>query len=173
MPPSRRCPASIPSKSDVSDPAAIAALHASVLTQFPALDTLINNAGVMRNLDLNQTRDLNDVTREIEINLNGPVRMVQQFLPHLKIRKGALIVNVRPASLSSLFPRRRFIAPLRLQFTRSPNPCAYKWRARALPWSSWPRPPWRRRCSGAIRGRSEGSKGNGRDDPRQAGDLRH
>ena len=75
-------------KSDVSDPTAIAALYASVLAQFPALDTLINNAGVMRNLDLNQARDLNDVTREIEINLNGPVRMVQQFLPHLKTRKG-------------------------------------------------------------------------------------
>ena len=42
----------------------------------------------MRNLNLNQARDLNDVTREIEINLNGPVRMVQQFLPHLKTRKG-------------------------------------------------------------------------------------
>ena len=35
-----------------------------------------------------------DVTREIEINLGGPVRMVQQFLPHLKTQKGALIVNV-------------------------------------------------------------------------------
>ena len=58
-------------KSDVSDPAAIAELYGSVLAQFPALDALINNAGVMRNLDLNQARDLNDVTREIEINLNG------------------------------------------------------------------------------------------------------
>ena len=48
----------------------------------------------MRNLNLNQDRGLNDVTREIEINLSGPVRMVQQFLPHLKTRKGALIVNV-------------------------------------------------------------------------------
>jgi uncharacterized oxidoreductase len=81
-------------KSDVSDPSAITALHASVLAQFPALDTLINNAGIMRNLNLNQARDLQDVTREIEINCSGPVRMVQQFLPHLKVRKGALIVNI-------------------------------------------------------------------------------
>lgn len=43
-------------KSDVSDPGAITALHESVLAQFPALDTLINNAGIMRNLDLNQDR---------------------------------------------------------------------------------------------------------------------
>jgi uncharacterized oxidoreductase len=81
-------------RSDVSDPGAIAALHDNVVAQFPALDTLINNAGIMRNLNLNQDRDLNDVTREIEINLSGPVRMVQQFLAHLKARKGALIVNV-------------------------------------------------------------------------------
>jgi uncharacterized oxidoreductase len=81
-------------KSDVSDPKAIAALHESVVARFPALDTLINNAGIMRNLNLNQDRDLCDVTREIEINLSGPVQMIQQFLPHLKTRKDALIVNV-------------------------------------------------------------------------------
>ena len=81
-------------RSDVSDPAAIAALYAQVLAGFPALDTLINNAGIMRNLNLNEDRDLTDVTREIEINLSGPIRMVQQFLPHLKTRPGALIVNV-------------------------------------------------------------------------------
>ena len=81
-------------QSDVSDPAAIEALHGSVLAQFPALDTLINNAGIMRNLNFNQDRDLTDVTREIEINLSGPVRMIQQFLPQLKTRREALIVNV-------------------------------------------------------------------------------
>lgn len=80
--------------SDVSDPRAIAELYQSVLAQFPALDTLINNAGIMRNLNLNQVRDLKDVTREIEINLSGPIQMIQKFLPHLKSRKGALIVNV-------------------------------------------------------------------------------
>jgi uncharacterized oxidoreductase len=81
-------------KSDVSDPAAILALHDAVLAQFPALDTLINNAGIMRNLNLNQPRGLDDVAREIDINLSGPVRMVQQFLPQLKSRGNAMIVNV-------------------------------------------------------------------------------
>ena len=81
-------------RSDVSDPEAIAALHERVIARFPALDTLINNAGIMRNLSLHQSRDLNDITREIEINFGGPIRMIQQFLPHLKTRPGALIVNV-------------------------------------------------------------------------------
>jgi len=33
------------------------------------------------------------------INLSDPVRVVQQFLPHLKTRKGALIVNVSSGKL--------------------------------------------------------------------------
>jgi uncharacterized oxidoreductase len=80
--------------SDVSDPRAISGLHQAVVARYPALDTLINNAGIMRNLNINQVRDLEDVTREIEINLSGPIRMVQQFLPHLKSRGSALIINV-------------------------------------------------------------------------------
>ena len=91
-------------RSDVSDPAAIAALHDSILGQFPALDTLINNAGIMRNLKLDQARDLNDVTREIEINLSGPIRMIQQFLPHLRTRGDALIVNVSSGLAFIPFP---------------------------------------------------------------------
>jgi uncharacterized oxidoreductase len=81
-------------QSDVSDPQAVAALYQTVVARHPGLDTLVNNAGVMRNLNLTQVRGLTDVTREIEINLSGPVRMVQQFLPQLKARPGALIVNV-------------------------------------------------------------------------------
>ncbi len=91
-------------ESDVSDPEAIAALHDRVLARFPALDTLVNNAGIMRNLNLDQDRDLNDVTHEIDVNLSGPVRMVQRFLPHLKTREGALIVNVSSGLAFVPFP---------------------------------------------------------------------
>ena len=58
----------------------------------------------MRNLNLQQDRDLKDVTREIEVNLSGPVRMIQQFLPHLKTRKEALIVNVSSGLAFIPFP---------------------------------------------------------------------
>jgi uncharacterized oxidoreductase len=81
-------------QSDVSDPNAIVMLHKNVLEQFPKLDVLINNAGIMRNLNLNLERDVFDVTKEIEIGLSGPIRMVQQFLPQLKTRQNALILNV-------------------------------------------------------------------------------
>jgi uncharacterized oxidoreductase len=91
-------------ESDVSDPVAIKMLCDNVLAKFPDLDVLVNNAGIMRNLNLNSDRDLYDVTREIEVNLSGPVRMVQQFLPHLKTRPGALIVNVSSGLAFIPFP---------------------------------------------------------------------
>lgn len=84
-------------QSDVGDPIAIAKLREEVLAKFPGLDTLINGAGIMRKLKLDQDRDLTDLVREIEINLCGPVRMIQQFLPHLETRKDALIVNISSA----------------------------------------------------------------------------
>ena len=90
--------------SDVADPQAISTLFDTVIERFPALDTIFNNAGIMRNLDLNQRRDLHDVTREIDIDLSGPIRVVQQFLPHLKARPGALIVNVSSGLAFVPFP---------------------------------------------------------------------
>ena len=82
-------------RSDVSDPKEIATLYEEVTQQFPQLNILINNAGIMREINVhNKARSLEDITREIDINLSGPVRMVQQFLPHLKTRPEAAIINV-------------------------------------------------------------------------------
>ena len=85
-------------QSDVSDPAAIASLYQRVTNDFPDLNMLINNAGVMRTLSLGGEHGLQDIGREIEINLLGPVRMVEQFLPFLKTKPHATIINT-----SSLF----------------------------------------------------------------------
>jgi uncharacterized oxidoreductase len=82
-------------QSDVSDPMAIAELYRQVTADFDDLNVLINNAGVMRNIDLqNCGSDLVDITREIDINLSGSIRMITQFLPHLKNQPSAAIVNV-------------------------------------------------------------------------------
>ena len=91
-------------KSDVGDPAAIAALRDNVLGQFPALDTLVNNAGIMRVQKFNQDQEMADITREIEVCFSGPVRMTQQFMPHLKTRKGALLINVSSGAALIPFP---------------------------------------------------------------------
>ena len=82
-------------RSDVSDPKEIATLYGEVTKQFPELNFLINNAGVMREINVHdKAGSLEDITREIEINLSGPICMVKQFLPHLKTKSEAAIMNV-------------------------------------------------------------------------------
>jgi len=82
-------------QSDVSSPENIRQLYNDVTRQFPDLNILINNAGEMRLLDLQDTgKSLENMTREIEINLSGTIQMVHQFLPHLANKKSAAIVNV-------------------------------------------------------------------------------
>jgi uncharacterized oxidoreductase len=89
---------------DAGNPADIQKLQGMIAADFPNLDTLINNAGIMRNLDLNQARELTDVTRELAVNLSGPVQMVQAFLAGLKARPDALIVNVSSGLAFVPFP---------------------------------------------------------------------
>jgi uncharacterized oxidoreductase len=81
-------------QADASDPDAVRRLHATVIERFPALDVVINNAGIMRKISLVSERSMEDLTREVRINLEGPMHMVHQFLPDLLQRQEALIVNV-------------------------------------------------------------------------------
>ncbi len=82
-------------QSDVSDPKAITLLFDEVTRRFPALNILVNNAGIMRKINLHDTdKGLQDVTAEIATNLSGPVQMIHQFLSYLKARDAAGIVNV-------------------------------------------------------------------------------
>jgi len=96
-------------QSDVSNQEEIAELYERVIVQFPKLNILINNAGQMRKISLHDTSiGLSDITREIETNLMGPIRMVQAFLPHLKQMKSAAILNVTSGLALVPFP----IAPI-------------------------------------------------------------
>src|SRR5258705_9429760 len=82
-------------QSDVSDPEAIATLYEEVTKQYPELNILINNAGIMRKINVDdKAGSLEDITREIEINLSGPIGIVKQFLPHLKTNSEAAYINV-------------------------------------------------------------------------------
>lgn len=95
-------------QSDISKPEDIKALYQQVVEKFPDLNIIINNAGEMRKLVLHDEHELLDITREVEINLMGPIRMVQQFLPHLKKKSAAAILNVTSGIALMAFP----IAPV-------------------------------------------------------------
>ncbi|WP_420148520.1 SDR family oxidoreductase [Spirosoma sp.] len=82
-------------QSDVSNLKDIEQLYKDVTQQFPKLNIIINNAGLMRLIDLQDSSlSLDNINQEIATNLTGTVQMVHQFLPHLVKQKSAAIVNV-------------------------------------------------------------------------------
>lgn len=82
-------------KSDVSKPNDIKDLYNAVTKLFPDLNIIINNAGMMRLIDLqDQSLDLENINQEIATNLTGTIQLTHQFLPHLLNQKSAGIVNV-------------------------------------------------------------------------------
>lgn len=83
---------------DVGDPESLRILHRRVVRDFPDLAILINAAGLMRTLDLRRDGpSLEDLTREIQVDLNGTIWMNALILPHLMRRDRAAILNVSSA----------------------------------------------------------------------------
>ncbi|GGB43898.1 oxidoreductase [Tistrella bauzanensis] len=78
---------------DVDDPDAIRAFSSQVTTDFPSLNILINNAGIM---PAETVRDGSTATAEATIttNLLGPIRLTTALLPHLMARPDAAVLTV-------------------------------------------------------------------------------
>ena len=79
---------------DVESAEGVADFAARVLASFPALNVLINNAGIMRFEALDHARDLADAEATITTNLLGPIRLTNALIDHLVARPDAAIVNV-------------------------------------------------------------------------------
>ena len=84
-------------QSDVADPAQIAALAARVKADFPKLDVLMNNAGIMLFKNLKApAADLAGLMAEMNINVGGVIGMTSAFIDILTANRGTLI-NVSSA----------------------------------------------------------------------------
>jgi uncharacterized oxidoreductase len=80
---------------DVADPAAIRAFAAQVVKDHPALNVVINNAGIMQAEDLTaEPFDLDVVDATITTNLLGPIRLTAALLPHLRAQTAATVMTV-------------------------------------------------------------------------------
>ena len=80
---------------DVSDPKSIQSFAAQVTKEFPSLNVLINNAGMMQpeNL-LEKPNDLSGVEKTVATNLLGPIRLTAALLPPLRKQPRATIMTV-------------------------------------------------------------------------------
>lgn len=79
---------------DVESAGAIEDFAKRVVAAFPALNVLINNAGIMKFEDLAHRRDLADAEATVVTNLLGPIRLTNALIDHLTVQADAAIVNV-------------------------------------------------------------------------------
>lgn len=80
---------------DMEDRSAIRAFAVRMASEFPALNVLINNAGIMRAEDLlEQQDDLADAEAIVSTNLLGPIRLTAALLPLLRKQASSTIINV-------------------------------------------------------------------------------
>src|SRR5438876_3276539 len=79
-------------QSDVADPAQIAALAARVKAEFPRLDVLMNNAGILLYKNLKApAADLDGLMAEMNINVGGVIRMTSALIDILTANRGTVI----------------------------------------------------------------------------------
>jgi uncharacterized oxidoreductase len=141
-------------QSDVADPAQIAALVARVKAEFPKLDVLMNNAGIMLYKNVQARRehgrhppqypsvasaggnepvssppaaDLAGLMAEMNINVAGVIGMTSSFIDILTANKGA-VINVSSGLALYRCPPRPSTAPPNRPFTPIPSRCGSNWR---------------------------------------------
>src|SRR5205085_7397964 len=80
---------------DLSNPKSIHSFVARVTKDFPALNVIINNAGIMKPEDLLEAPNyLSDAETIVTTNLLGPIRLTAALLPSLRKQQRATIMTV-------------------------------------------------------------------------------
>lgn len=79
---------------DLSEDSGRVSLFEWAAAAFPALNVLVNNAGVQRRVRLAEREEWSQTRREIAVNFDAPVHLTTLFLPHLLKQPNAAVVNV-------------------------------------------------------------------------------
>ena len=79
---------------DVEDPASIDPVTKKLMEDYPELNVLINNAGVMHIDNAAGAVDEAMLVSSITTNLMGPIRMTGALIEHLKKQDHAAVINV-------------------------------------------------------------------------------
>jgi len=79
---------------DITDPLDIESVAARLIADYPGLNVLINNAGIMEPDGAEGPVSDGLLTATVETNLLGPIRMTSALIQHLKTRDNAVVANV-------------------------------------------------------------------------------
>ena len=88
---------------DVTDTAAIAPVVAEVEDNIGAIDVLVNNAGYGHE-GLVEESTIDDLRRQFEVNVFGPVAVIQAVLPYMRKRRAGHILNITSMGGIVTFP---------------------------------------------------------------------
>jgi len=78
---------------DLQDPKSIASVAKKLIAQYPKLNVLINNAGVMQIDDVSTAIDEKLLVTALTTNVMGPIRLTGALIEHLKRQDDAAVIN--------------------------------------------------------------------------------
>ena len=78
---------------DIDDPASIIKVSQTLISKYPALNVLVNNAGIMPFDDAAGHIDDETMIGTLTTNLMGPIRLTSALIEHLKSQPRAVIIN--------------------------------------------------------------------------------
>ncbi|URJ51007.1 SDR family oxidoreductase [Paenibacillus polymyxa] len=78
---------------NVQDPASIEATAKRLIEEYPDVNVLINNAGIIQSDDAAGVIDEDVLISTVTTNLLGPIRLTSAFIKHLKSKEEAVVIN--------------------------------------------------------------------------------
>ncbi|MEK4431739.1 SDR family NAD(P)-dependent oxidoreductase [Paenibacillus sp. FSL M7-0802] len=78
---------------NVQDPASIEAAAKQLIEEYPDVNVLINNAGIIQSDDAAGMIDEDVLISTVTTNLLGPIRLTSAFIEHLKSKEEAVVIN--------------------------------------------------------------------------------
>src|SRR4029077_6195604 len=78
---------------DIEEPTSVAAVAGKLIAEYPKLNVLINNAGVMQIDDASAAIDEKLLLTTLTTNVMGPIRLTGALIEHLKRQKDAVVIN--------------------------------------------------------------------------------
>ncbi|WP_420539104.1 SDR family oxidoreductase [Paenibacillus polymyxa] len=78
---------------NVQDPASIKATAKQLIEEYPDVNVLINNAGIIQSDDAAGVIDEDVLISTVTTNLLGPIRLTSAFIEHLKAKEEAVVIN--------------------------------------------------------------------------------